>query len=375
MEALDGAIAAHKAGGFVGYGSSQNPDILYLTRFQTGDPVVYVKRPGEGGVLVVSQMEVPRASREARCAVISRAEAGLPAILKEEQDPWRAIARMITGLVRGKVLFSPSAPCILAKEIAALTEISVDKGTVEHIRAVKRDDEIAQIQAVQTVNGAAMRMAQGIIRRSRIEGENLLHRGSPLTSEYIRGVIQRRLLAGGCHGRDIIVSCGADTAIPHSVGSGPLVPGEPIVIDIAPRDEKSGYHSDMTRTVVRGEAAPQIKDMFRAVQEARDRSIARIKEGVRGDDLHQEVCDHFQDMGFSGVQGGFIHNLGHGVGLAVHEHPSLGPGGGPLAAGNVITVEPGLYLQGVGGVRIEEIGLVVRNGFQPFTRRERDLQL
>src|SRR5690606_13807266 len=107
------------------------------TRFSTTDPIVYIRKPGEKGTVVVSQMEYERAEREATAAVISRAQAGLFEILKGEQDRWRALARMIAGLVQGKVLIPPQFPYALGRELSELVAVEVDREALARMRAAK----------------------------------------------------------------------------------------------------------------------------------------------------------------------------------------------------------------------------------------------
>jgi Xaa-Pro aminopeptidase len=131
----------------------------------------------------------------------------------------------------------------------------------------------------------------------------------------------------------------------------------------------------MTRTVVKGEPSPEIFDMYRAILDAHDLAASQVRAGVKGADVHQSVVDLFSERGYGNGTHGFIHNLGHGIGLEVHEAPSLGPSGGALMSGNVITIEPGLYFPGTGGVRLEDVGSVTRSKFNRFTKFPRDLVL
>ena len=150
-------------------------------------------------------------------------------------------------------------------------------------------------------------------------------------------------------------------------GTGPLKSDEPIVIDLFPVEEKSGYYADMTRTVVKGEASSEIHDMYTTLLEAKRRAISQTRAGVSGAHIHQTVVDFFKDHGYESNSRGFMHNLGHGIGLQVHELPIVGPAGKELVSGNVITIEPGLYYPGTGGVRLEDMGVVTKTGFENFT--------
>jgi len=223
---------------------------------------------------------------------------------------------------------------------------------------------------VQRATEKAMRTAHSLIKKSIISNEVLTLDNEPLTSERVRNAIHSCLIQHGCIARDTIVSCGPDSALPHLTGKGPLHPNEPIIIDIFPQQEESGYFADMTRTVVKGEPAGEIVEMFQAVTEAQSRAASHICPGVIGSDLQQETIDFFKEKGYESNSKGFMHNLGHGVGLDVHETPVLGAGGGPLKEGNVVTVEPGLYYPQLGGVRLEDMGVVTSDGFDRFTHYE-----
>jgi len=362
MEPLDEAIRAAGAAAYVVYASSADADMLYLTRFRTTDPIVYLKKPGERGALVLSQMEYERGVRESTAAVMTRADAGLTEILKEEKDRTRAYARMIAGLAGGGILVPPQFPLGLARELEQYHPVIVDRGTVAAMRAVKRRDEIREIRKVVLAAEAAVARAIRLIARATVNG-GILHRdGKPLTSDAIRQEMHTLLLARGCRAQDTIVACGPDSAVPHLRGDGPLREGEPIIIDLFPRDELTGYCADLSRTVVKGEPDAKVAEMYRAVHGAKRMAGSRAKPGVEGAVLHQAVVDFFAEQGFESNTRGFIHSLGHGVGLEVHEDPSLGPGGGPLAAGNVFTLEPGLYYPEVGGVRLEDMALLSPRG-------------
>lgn len=375
MDALDQIIAANGADAYVVYASSAEPDMRYLTGFTTSDPFVYLKKTGERGVIIVSQMEYARAVREAKTAVMTRTAAGLPEILKKESNLWDATALMIAGLTNGTILVPPNFPVRLARSLERKFQVGIDDKGLTELRAVKTRTEIRHIRHVQECTEQAVDRAVTLIRKSQVKKGTLFLQGKPLTSERVRGEMHRLLIDLGCRITDTIVSCGADTAIPHAVGNGPLQANEPIIIDLFPQDENSGYYSDMTRTVVKGEASHEIREMYSAVTDAHDLAVSLIQVGKTGADIHQNVIDLFSSRGYESGTRGFIHNLGHGVGLEIHEAPSLGPAGGLLTQGNVITVEPGLYYPNVGGVRLEDIGMVAKKGFKLFTNYPKELIL
>ncbi|OPY38973.1 MAG: Xaa-Pro dipeptidase [Methanoregula sp. PtaU1.Bin051] len=375
MDALDKVIEAAGADVYLMYASSQDPDIRYLTGFTTSDPFVYFKRRNDRGTVIVSHMEAARAARESKAAVMTRTSAGLPEILKRESNLWKATAMMIAGQVGGKILVPPTFPFALARALSETCTIIVDENGLASLRAVKSPKEIRFIRQVQKCTEQAIDTAITMIRRSRVKSGKLSLGNKPLTSERVRSEMHKTLIGLECRTTDTIVACGKTAAIPHAVGNGPLFPDEPIVIDLFPQDEKTGYYSDMTRTVVKGEAVPEIRDMYEAVTEAHDLAVSEIRAGAIGAEIHQSVIEFFSDRGYGNGTKGFVHNLGHGVGIEVHEAPSLGPFGGKLLAGNVITIEPGLYYPKIGGVRIEDIGMVTARGFNRFTNYPRELEL
>ncbi len=180
----------------------------------------------------------------------------------------------------------------------------------------------------------------------------------------------------GVEGADMIVSHGPQTAVGHDEGSGQLQPNEPIVFDLFPRDKATGCYADMTRTYVIGEPPAEVAEWHRLVKEALDRSSAEVRPGVNGRDLFELACELFEEAGYKTqlnkepgevLQDGFFHALGHGVGLEIHELPSLGRTGHDLVVGDVITIEPALYRSGYGGLRLEDLLLVTEGGFERLT--------
>jgi len=373
MDPLSDAIRKSGADAYVAYANSRDADMRYLTHFTTSDPFIFFKKRGGKGTIIISQMEVGRASRESITAIMTRTEARLPEILKKEKDPYRATALMIAGQTGKKILVPPTFPVALANALGEFCTVKVDTGTVLSMRAKKSRPEIRYLREIQAITQTAMERAVSLIRRSSVKNGILYYEKKPLTSEYIRYAMHVVLLEHGCTAEDTIVSCGEDTAIPHMTGSGPLRADEPIIIDLFPLHEKSGYYADMTRTLVKGEPSPDILDMYSAILDAKHLVISRIKPGVSGADLYQLVVDFFSERGYESDTRGFMHSLGHGVGLQVHELPALGPAGKNLEQGNVITIEPGLYYSGIGGVRVEDIGVVRKTGFNNFTSFSEDL--
>jgi len=139
-------------------------------------------------------------------------------------------------------------------------------------------------------------------------------------------------------------------------------------MDIFPRSQKTGFFGDITRTVVRGKASDRLKHAYRCVQEGQEIGFRRIRDGVNAYDIHMEILNHFKSEGFEtgpkdGRMQGFFHGTGHGLGLDIHEAPGINARHATrLRTGHVVTVEPGLYYMGMGGVRLEDVVLVSKAG-------------
>ncbi|MCQ1538342.1 aminopeptidase P family protein [Methanocalculus taiwanensis] len=369
MNALDNALLNANFKAYAAYGTSSDANIRYLTSFRTSDPVIYLKRYGEEGIIIVPAMEVERAAIESPCTVMSRADAGFFDILREEPDPLKATGRMIADLSGGPILVSPEFPFGLAQAIAPHQPIQVDMDTLSAMRSKKTASEIGMMRESQAAAEDALETALTMIKRAKPTGELLVTpEGRILTSEDVRYAIHATLQKHGCRGIDTIVASGKETSMVHLRGRGSLAANAPIIIDIFPQHEETGYFADMTRTVVRGEASPEILEMYAAVSDAKTLAFSLLRAGADGSALYQAVVSFFEDAGYGTEPHGFVHSLGHGVGIEVHEAPSLSTRGGPLAAGNVVTIEPGLYYPGIGGVRIEDMALVTDGGYDRITR-------
>lgn len=373
MDPLDAAMKKCGADAFVHYADGEDATMRYLSRFVMHDPFVFFKRNRQPGTIIVPQMEAERASREAIAGVMTRNQAGLYDIIKNEKNPWKASAQMIAGQTGKTLLVSPDLPAALLRALEEYARVIVDEGTVNLMRAKKTPEEIRFIQTVQKKTERAMASGISLISHAKEKKGILYHNGTPLTSEIVRTEMHKQLMDAGCRAVETIISCGNDTAFPHIIGSGPLMANEPIVIDMFPRDESTGYYADMTRTISKGKPDQQIIDMYEAVKEAQTIGISTIKAGVPGADAHNAVVDYFKSRGYESDTRGFIHNLGHGVGLQVHEFPTMGPTGGNLEPGFVVTVEPGLYYPEIGGIRLEDMGVVRPKKFMDFTKFKEEL--
>lgn len=376
MEGFDTALEKRSAEAYVHFATSDDANMRYLTRFTVHDPILYVRRRGEIGTLVVPQMELDRAcSTIHEAEIISRKDTAFFSYLEEDHEPLSAYARVISDLAGEKVAVPANFPFGLAHELQKIVTVLPDGGIVEKIRQIKSRAEASEIRKAQEAAEGAIRLASGAIAEAKTKKGILYLEGKELTSEGLRAMMHRMLMDRGYSARDTIVSSGEETSLPHMTGTGPLYENEPIVIDCFPRSDNSGYYGDMTRSFVKGEPQDKLMEMHDAVLHAQELAISMIRPGVSGSEVHNAVTDYFTGMGFHTNSEGFVHNLGHGVGLEVHEGPSLGPNGKELEKGNIITVEPGLYYKSLGGIRIEDTGIITRNGFESFSTLTKELAI
>jgi len=375
MRTLAEAMEEKNSDAYVVYDSSVNADMRYLTGFLASDPYIYIYPKNKRGIIVVSSMEELRARKETSCNVITRSSARLPDLLQELKDPELATAQMIRNLAGANLLVPASMPVGFAQTLMRVANITVDRGTVASMRCVKTPEEIRLIREVQQQNEKATHAAMEFIRKSGIdEHGGLNHEDEPVTSEKVREVIASVLRPCACEVRDSIISCGPDTAIPHCLGTGQLYANQPIVMDVFPRNLKTGYFADMTRTIAKGTPSEEIIQMYETVHAAKELAGDMLSPGITGAEVHNAVAAFFTEKGYKTTSAsGFVHNLGHGIGLEIHEGPSLSPSGGILEPGNVVTIEPGLYYPEIGGVRLEDMGVITEDGFDKFTNFEEQL--
>ena len=355
--------------------SVRSADMYYLSGFLAADPFVYIRSDDGFELLIVPQMEVERARQEARVKNV-RSSAEFSA--KKAED---VIAAALRELKIKAIEVPKYFPLWLAEELKRRGFTVMPKFDHIEAREVKSRREISLIKKAQRACEAAMRRAILEIENAKVRNGVLVSGRRVLTSERLRTLVAHTLLDNGCFAYDIIISCGKDSAKPHFAGAGALRADEPIVLDFAPQLLKERYFSDMTRTVIKVEAGvpPKIKEMFNAVLEAQKVALKKIREGVTCREVHDAVCDFFEELGYGtlrkNAKTGFIHSTGHGVGIELHEPPTLSDNEYVLKRGNVITVEPGLYEPEVGGVRLEDVVVVRRSGCENLTKFEKQLEL
>jgi Xaa-Pro aminopeptidase len=360
--------------------SYRDSDQYYLTGFLCPDPFAVLEFSPRKVVIAVSDMEAGRAVKETKGATI------IP--FSQYRRKRQTIPQMVAGFLRDhdieNVGVLPTFPVGLARSLEADgIALEVDPDALKSRRRKKTKQEIRAIKAVQKQTERAMGMARSLLAGCQTSGGILQWEGRPLTAEKLRSLIEVFFLEKGFECVDSIVAPGRGGADPHWRGSGPIRVGIPIVIDLFPRDRMNRYHSDMSRTFVVGKASEPVREMHKTVIEAQDIAMDRLRPGVRLAQVHRAVCDVFVKRGF-GVpvvgkglpRRGFLHGTGHGLGLDIHEAPTVSDGQDVFSPGDVITVEPGLYDRRIGGIRIEDVVALTPDGeVENLTRFDRELEI
>ena len=364
--------------------SEREANMLYATGLFVPDPFIYLNFGGRP-LLVMSDLEIDRARAQApHCRVASLSACQQK--LRRDGVKSPGFARVIRQILREKkirrAVVPDTFPLGLAKELKKLGVKLKPVAAVFPKREIKSADEVRKISAALTMAEVGMAEGMEVLRRSKIaRNRKLIYHGLPLTSEKLRAVIDCAILQACGLAANTIVAGGKQACNPHERGHGPLRANEPIILDIFPRSQKTGYFGDITRTVVRGHANEAVKKLYDTVWRGQKIGFEKIRATVPTADVHKAVQKFFVEQGYKtgrrdGRMEGFFHGTGHGLGLEIHEAPRMGATSpGKLRAGHVVTVEPGLYYPEIGGVRLEDVALVTGNGAKNLTRFEKVLEI
>jgi len=365
--------------------SEHDANMLYAVGMFVPDPFIYLCIRGRR-YIVLSDLEIDRARRIApHCRVLplSRYHHRLRRAGVKSPGVARVIQEILSEKGIRRVLVPSSFPLGLATELGRLrVSVKTRATSIFPQREQKSVVEVKKISAALVMAEVGMAEGMQMLRSAKISRDRrLIHNGVPLTSEKLRSVIDTAVLQASGLPAHTIVAGGRQGCDPHERGFGPLRADEPIIMDIFPRSQRTGYFGDITRTVVRGRASEGVRRLYDTVLRGQKLALRKVRAGVPTTDVHRAVQEFFVQQGYKtgtrhGRMEGFFHGTGHGLGLEIHEAPRMGSTSiGELKPGHVVTVEPGLYYPALGGVRLEDVALVTNNGARNLTRFEKVLEI
>ncbi len=363
---------------------ASNRSLYRQVRFLVGDPVAFAHfEEGRGErVFILRDIEMERAKRHARadrvaCPSMFEPKGGLSG--DRETATAQALAECLRQAKVEEAVADRTLPLIFVEHLrhaGIRVRYDADLGVTE--RRSKDEQEIAWLAEAQAATEAAIEHACRLVARATARADGVLeHDGAVLTSDRVRTAIDLHLLAAGYENPKSIVAGGPIGADCHDYGHGDLRTGEPVIIDVFPRNRTTLFNGDCTRTVVHGAIPPEVARMHEAVVAAKAAAERATRTGVTGESVHRATLGELTSRGYAHGQPpagapdtwcGMTHGTGHGIGLDVHEPPLLDFKGPALVAGDALTIEPGLYTKAIGGIRVEDMVIVTDDGCRNLNR-------
>ncbi len=378
LSVVAAAVETTGAAGFVHVGDRFDDSMRYLTGFDGPDrgyalvvtaeravlcaPSLFTEQATREFVTRPTQDEQPSRTGSAPVREVSGANGSLA--------PGQRAVAMIEDLVDGSAETVLTPREIPHTAVAYLEQggYSVSSSAVtEQARAIKSVAEIERLRQVQRATAQGMARAEAILATADPGEKTVQWAGGPLTTARLRREVNAELTAAGVRDAgNSVIGSGPTAADLHYTGTAPVRGGETVLLDLSPRGPH-GYYGDMTRTfVVDGDGGWE-RRAYIAVEAAREAALAEVEAGRSGLTVHQEAAAELAAHGFdpsaSETEPGFTHGTGHGVGVSLHERPSLSADT-ELQAGHVVTVEPGVYDPAHGGVRLEDLIVVREDGYE-----------
>jgi Xaa-Pro aminopeptidase len=355
--------------------SEGDANMLYAVGFFVPDPFIFFQHR-EKKFAVLSDLEIDRAKKQAhvhRVLSLSLYQRKLRQLGKPV-----AMIDVLDLILRERGIRSLIVPAnfsaLLSDQLRAKGfSVQIKRDPFWAERETKNRVEVAQITESLRIARLGLEAGIRMLKRTRTKRDGYLYlNGTRLTSEMLKTAVNTTIMAQGWLPSHTIISSGNQCVDPHHEGSGPIKADTSIIFDIFPRSQHNGYFGDLSRTVVRGRASDKLKEIYATVQAGQQIGYEQIRHGVNGKEVHQNILALFESRGFhtgriNGRMQGFFHGTGHGLGLDIHEPPRIAPVDAILRAGHVVTVEPGLYYLGIGGVRLEDVVVVTAKGNRNLT--------
>jgi len=356
--------------------SEGDANMLYAVGFFVPDPFIFLQHK-KTKYAVMSDLEIDRAKKQAHVDRVLSLSLYQKKLRKLGKSP-ATMADILDLLFRERSIRSLVVPAnfsaLLADQLRAKGyNLTIKRDPFWDERETKNNREVKQIAESLRIARLGLEAGIRMLKRTQRKRDGYLYlNGVRLTSEMLKTAVNTTIMAQGWLPSHTIISSGNQCVDPHHEGSGPIKANTSIIFDIFPRSQQNGYFGDLSRTVVRGRASDKLKEIYATVQAGQKIGFDNIRDGVNGKEVHQKILDLFEARGFhtgriNGRMQGFFHGTGHGLGLDIHEAPRIAPVDATLRTGHVVTVEPGLYYLGVGGVRLEDVVLVTPKGNRNLT--------
>ena len=356
--------------------SEVDANMLYAVGFFVPDPFIFFQHKNTKFV-VMSDLEIDRAKKQAHVDRVLSLSLYQRKLRKLGKAPV-AMVDILDLLFRERGIRSLIVPAnfsaLIADQLRAKGySVQIKRDPFWAQRETKNNNEVKQIS--ESLRIATLGLEAGIrtLKRTKTKRDGYLYlNGARLTSEMLKTAVNTTIMAQGWLPSHTIISSGNQCVDPHHEGSGPIKANASIIFDIFPRSQQNGYFGDLSRTVVRGRASDKLREIYATVQAGQKIGFDQIRDGINGKEVHQNILALFEARGFhtgkiGGRMQGFFHGTGHGLGLDIHEPPRIAPVDATLRTGHVVTVEPGLYYLGVGGVRLEDVVVVRPKGNRNLT--------
>jgi Xaa-Pro aminopeptidase len=369
LSSIADAVSDTDATAFVAVGDRFDDDLRYLSRFGGPDRDYAVVVTPDRAWLTAPGLFDEQAERE----FVDRAsDDGIAREVwtENQREPGGVRAAGVlddrTGDADGSTVLTPaSIPHDAALYLENAGYELESTTAVAEARERKTEAELACLRRVQAVTCRGMARAEAVLAAAEPAGDDLLFEGEPLTTERLRREVDAQMARHGIRSAgNTVIGAGPTAADLHYTGIDHIAPGETVLLDISPRGPH-GYYGDLTRTFAVESDGGWERRAFVAVEQAHETALEHVEAGVTAGTVHEEAAAELTAHGFridsSAV--GFTHGVGHGVGVSLHEGPSL-RAEQPLEAGNVVTIEPGVYDPEIGGVRIEDLVAVTETGYE-----------
>ncbi len=357
-----------------------NPELFFATQFLVLDDFFFIEVENQS-IVLISDLELDRARQLARVdRVLSYSQLGLPRVVQKAKQGADALLLVIVEFLKRmkitKLIIPKDFPAYHAFYLKNHQfQIRIDPSYFKSQREIKTADDVANIRKAQQAAQYAFKRIEQVLSESMGDEEGVYWRKKPLTVPLLQRVIDKALLEKDCTSTFTIISSGLDSASPHFSSKGRIHPDMPLLIDIFPMHRTSRFHGDMTRTYLVGNPSKTIQKNYDRVLQAREIALNMCKPGVACSEIHRTVCEYYNLEGFKTINDifeskqaftrGFLHDLGHGIGLKIHEAPFLSyKSKAKLEPGHVITIEPGLYDPEAGGVRVEDALVITETGYE-----------